>query len=76
MRPDSTDIEIIIKEAIARYNTGRAEHGQLDLSQDRRDFKSEAEQELLDSINYIVFLILKLRSTRDKVAILRESTGE
>ena len=76
MRPDSTDVEIIIKEATARYNTGRAEHGQLDISRDRRDFISEAEQELLDSINYIVFLILKLRSTRDKVAILRDSTGE
>ncbi|MBI5096177.1 MAG: hypothetical protein HZB32_00745 [Nitrospirae bacterium] len=64
MRPETKDIESIIREAIARYSVGRAEHGQLDLSQDRKDFISEAEQELLDCINYCVFQILRLRNIK------------
>lgn len=61
MKPKSKDIEIIIREALTRYETGRIEHGHLDLSTDKRDFISEAEQELLDCINYCVFQVLRLR---------------
>jgi hypothetical protein len=61
MKPASYDIEGIIREALKRYEQGRLEHGQLDLSTDKRDFISEAEQELLDCINYCVFQILILR---------------
>jgi hypothetical protein len=55
------DIEGVIKQALKRYETGSFEHGDLDLSTDKRDFLEEAEQELLDCINYCVFQILKLR---------------
>lgn len=55
------NIEAVIKEALNRYDTGRLKYGDLDLSRDSRDFLIEAEQELLDCINYCVFQILRLR---------------
>ena len=61
MKPQVEDIKGIIREALNRYEAGRLEHGQLDLSEDQRDFIHEAEQELLDCINYCVFQIIKLR---------------
>lgn len=64
MRPQSNDIEAVIREALNRYDAGRLEHGQLDLSTDKRDFLYEAEQELLDVINYACFEIMKLRGIK------------
>jgi len=61
MKPQTKDIEAVIREALKRYEAGRKEHGQLDLSTDKRNFIHEAEQELLDCINYCVFQIIKLR---------------
>ncbi len=58
------DIETIIREALKRYEEGRQEHGDLDLSTDKRDFIHEAEQELLDCINYCVFQILRLKGIK------------
>lgn len=49
------DIEGVIREALNRYDDGRLTHGELDLDTDKRDFINEAEQELLDCINYCVF---------------------
>lgn len=62
IKPDT--IEAVIKEALNRYNTGRLKYGNLDLSRDQRDFIHEAEQELLDCINYCVFQILRLRGIK------------
>lgn len=62
MKPKN--IEAIIREALKRYEEGRQEHGELDLSRDKRDFVYEAEQELLDCINYCVFQILRLRGIK------------
>lgn len=67
MKPEAKDIEAIIREAMTRYDAGRIEHGQLDLSTDERDFLHEAEQELLDCINYCCFQILRLRRKRLEV---------
>lgn len=61
MKPEVEDIRQVIEKALKRYEAGRKEHGQLDLSTDSRDFISEAEQELLDCINYCVFQIMRLR---------------
>lgn len=58
------DIERVIQEALKRYDTGRLKYGNLDLARDTRDFTYEAEQELLDCINYCVFQILRLRTLR------------
>jgi len=57
-------IEAVIKEALTRYDAGRCKYGELDLSRDDRDFINEAEQELLDCINYCVFQILRLRGIK------------
>ena len=57
-------IEAVIKEALNRYESGRRKYGELDLSGDNRDFLKEAEQELLDCINYCVFQILRLRGIK------------
>lgn len=58
---EQADIEAVIKEAIEKYNKGRDKYGSLDLARDKRNFIHEAEQELLDCINYCVFQILRLR---------------
>ncbi|MBT9165315.1 MAG: hypothetical protein DDT23_01332 [candidate division WS2 bacterium] len=58
------DIENIIKEALSKYDKGRFNYGDLELTTDKRDFIYEAEQELLDCINYCIFQILKLRGIK------------
>lgn len=65
MKPQTNDIEAVIKEALCRYDAGRLEHGQLDLSIDKRDFIDEAIEEMLDAINYLSFQILKLRGIKN-----------
>jgi len=65
MRPQTNNIEAVIREALTRYEAGRLEYGQLDLSRDKRDLIHEAEQELLDCINYCVFQIIRLRGIRE-----------
>lgn len=57
-------IETVIEEALSRYTGARVKYGALDLDTDRRDFLVEAEEELLDCINYCVFQIIKLRRMR------------
>ena len=57
-------IERAIEEALKRHDTGRLKYGNLDLPGDWRDFIHEAEQELLDCINYCVFQILRLRGIK------------
>ena len=64
MTPQSRDIEAVIKEALTRYEKGRLEHGQINLSTDARNFADEAIQELQDCINYCVFQILRLRGIK------------
>ena len=61
---EKQDIELIIKEALKRYEKVKEDHGDLNLSIDKRDFIHEAEQELLDCINYCAFQILRLRRLR------------
>ena len=64
MKPQTKDIEAVIREALNRYGRGRLEHGQLDLSRDKRDFIHEAIEEMLDAINYLCFEIIRLRSIK------------
>ncbi len=64
MRPQAENIEAVIREALNRYGRGRLEHGQLDLSRDKRDFIHEAIEEMLDAINYLCFEIIRLRSIK------------
>ncbi len=66
MKTQGEGIEAIIREAVSKFEIGRLKHGELDLSTDKRDFIHEAEQELLDCINYCVFQILRLRRIKEK----------
>lgn len=65
MTPESKDIEKIIRQALKKYQAGRIKYGQIDLDRDKRDFIIEAEQELLDCVNYCVFQIIRLRRIKD-----------
>ena len=69
MKPE--DIENIIREALTRYEKGKEDYGDLDLSIDKRDFIFEAEKELLDCINYCVFQVLRLREIKSKTVTKR-----
>jgi len=57
-------LEAVIREALQRYEGGRCEHGELDVDSDTRDYLKEAEDELLDCINYCVFQVIRLRRLR------------
>lgn len=63
---ETKDIAAVIVEALKRYEAGRRKYGSLDPATDKRDFLHEAEQELLDCINYCVFQILKLRRIKNR----------
>lgn len=64
-KPQTYDIEAIIRQALEKYETGRKAYGQLDLSGDPRNYIDEAIEEMLDAINYLCFQIIRLRSKRD-----------
>lgn len=66
MEVKSQAIERVIQEALKRHKEGEAKYGSLDLARDQRDFTYEAEQELLDCINYCVFQILRLRGKHNE----------
>lgn len=66
MRPDSHDIEAVIRQALDKYEAGRERLGQLNLETDKRNFIDESIEEMLDAINYLCFQILKLRSINAK----------
>lgn len=55
------EINGVIREALTRYEGARKKYGPMDPSSDGRDFLMEAEEELLDCINYCVFQIIRLR---------------
>lgn len=62
MESSSHDIEQVIRQALDKFEAGRLEHGQLDLSSDPRNFIDESIEEMLDAINYLTFQIIRLRS--------------
>lgn len=64
IKPDT--IEAVIREALIKYDNGRAKYGPLSLDTGR-DFLQEAEAELLDCINYCVFQILRLRGAKRRL---------
>lgn len=54
-------VEDVINEALVKYDRGEAEYGQIQFDTDKRDFTNEAIDEMLDTINYLAFAIIKLR---------------
>ncbi|HAM53582.1 MAG TPA: hypothetical protein DCP92_23900 [Nitrospiraceae bacterium] len=61
VEPHNKDIAIVIREALDKHQAGKIGRGHLDLATNKRDLLDEAEQEILDCINYCVFQILRLR---------------
>ncbi len=63
----SNDIACIIREALRRHREGEEKYGILDPATDTRDLFHEIEEELLDTINYAVYQILKIRTLRERL---------
>ena len=61
---DSMEVEEVLDAAFKKYTVGIPKYGGLNLS--GRDFFEEAEQELLDAINYLAFEVIRIRRRRNK----------
>ncbi len=62
--PSDAKIMGVLFNAFGKFLKGEKKNGVLDIPTDPRDFLLEAELELLDSINYMSFEIVKLRRLR------------
>ncbi len=61
---DVDAVRKVFAEALARMDRGRAQYGPFDPAADGRDLLLEAEEELLDAINYVAMFVLKIRLFR------------
>lgn len=66
MSDDVVGLERVFAQAIHKYQTGAAKYGRFDPTTDRRDLLAEAEDELLDCLNYLGMFLLKVQSMRNK----------
>lgn len=57
----------VFDDAHARYMKAEQSYGALDIGTDPRDFLKEAEEELLDLINYAAFEIMKIRALNERL---------
>ena len=55
-------IEAIFEDALQKYRRGEAKYGPYDPTTDTRDMLQEAEEEILDAINYLAMFLMKLRA--------------
>lgn len=67
LKDTQEDIQKVINKALKRSTIGRRLFGAYKPKVDTRNMYEEAEQELLDCINYCVFQIIKLRSLNREV---------
>lgn len=58
---DTARAKLIMKKALRRMEAGRKKYGSFCPVSDKRDMYSEAEDELLDCINYLCMEIDRLR---------------
>ncbi|MFA6414093.1 MAG: hypothetical protein WCW53_15530 [Syntrophales bacterium] len=54
----------IFQSALSKYRKGALKYGDYDPLTDRRDMAGEAEEEILDAINYLAMFLMKLRAIR------------
>lgn len=57
-------IETVFEAALLKYRQGEREHGVYDPATDRRDLLQEAEEEILDAINYLAMFLMRIRAIR------------
>jgi len=65
-RQGKEDMEAIFRAALDKYRAGEQKYGAYHPLTDNRDMLTEAEEEILDAINYIAMLMLKLRAIKNK----------
>ena len=57
-------IETVFEAALLKYRQGEREHGMYDPVTDQRDMMQEAEEEILDAINYLAMFLMRIRAIR------------
>ena len=56
------ELEDIFAAALAKYREGAGKYGRYEPLTDRRDMIREAEAEILDAINYLAMLLMKIKA--------------
>jgi len=57
------ELQAIFNEATGKYKTDAKKYGRFDPATDGRDLRIEAEQKILDAVNYLAMLIIKIRGS-------------
>lgn len=60
-------IEEILQEALRKFDRGAEKYGAYVPETETRDLLREAEEEVLDAINYLCMFLLRLRAVRGKI---------
>jgi hypothetical protein len=61
------ELKAIFDQALQKYEAGALKYGAFNPATDRRDMAAEAEEEILDAINYLAMFLLKIRSLESHV---------
>lgn len=69
-------VKVVLRDAFSKYRAGARKHGEINIDADPRNFLKEAEQELLDSIVYTAFEILRLRRVEAHLNAWAEKRAE
>lgn len=62
IRKQNDELKTIFNQALEKYEAGAVKYGAFDPANDKRNLMEEAEEELLDCMNYTAMLILQLRA--------------
>ncbi len=60
-------MEAIFRAALQKYRAGEQKYGPYRPLTDNRDMLTEAEEEILDAINYLAMMLMKLRAIRNRI---------
>lgn len=61
MTSDTAEIAAILSAALDKYRTGAQKYGEFVPETDNRDLIHEAEAEILDAINYLAMMLIRVR---------------
>ncbi len=61
---ESGAIGSVFAKALEKYNEGALKYGNFEPSTDTRDLIAEAEDEILDAINYLAMFLVKLEELK------------
>ena len=63
---DVKRLQVVFDEAVSRAKLGHYRYGEFDPERDYRDLFKEAEEELLDALVYLGFMVMKINRIRKK----------